>query len=257
MKHDARDGQNTFRRHHPVIVYWPIGMYPHLRSVGTDAIAGAHHGPPDLTCAGYLRSSSGTTRGAGAGRRISTFVAALAVLGFCTDSAIAPLSARANPRTALGTKLDIIMRSGERRTEHPFGWRGISADWINADQREIPRFDVRAVCPETCPSDLVQTEVAEDTVAWKTGPRTRGYVEVSCSEYERCVVRQNGQSRPWDEVRYLQLKPSLGGCFARLIGGMPDAITVRVVSGEFASRLAQCVSARGSFLAPTSGYGSE
>jgi hypothetical protein len=116
----------------------------------------------------------------------------------------------------MGTKLDIVMRSGEQRAEHLFGWRGISADWVNVNGRDLPRFDVRVVCSEKCPSDLPQTELAQDTVVWKTGPRTRGDVEVSCSEHERCVVQQNGQSRPWDDVRYVQLRPSLGGCFARL-----------------------------------------
>jgi len=106
------------------------------------------------------------------------------------------------------------MRSGERQAEYLFGWRGISADWVNADRRDLPRFDVRVVCSERCPSDLLQTEVAEDTVVWKSGPHTKGYVEVGCGEH--CVVRQNGQSRSWDDVRYMQLRPSLGGCFARL-----------------------------------------
>jgi hypothetical protein len=145
---------------------------------------------------------------------IPPFVAALAALTLGTAPPGESLAARADAGTDLGTKLDILMRSGERRAEYLFGWRGISADWVNADQHDLPRFDVRVVCSERCPSGLLQTEVAEDTVVWKSGPHTKGYVEVSCGEH--CVVRQNGQSRSWDDVRYVQLRPSLGGCFARL-----------------------------------------
>jgi len=150
--------------------------------------------------------------------RIPAFVAALAALTFAADPRGQSIAARADTRTSLGTKLDIRLRSGERRAEYLVGWRGISADWVNADRHDLPRFDVRIVCPERCPSDLLQTEVAEDTVVWKTGPNTKGYVEVSCGEHQHCVVRQSGHSRPWDDVRYVQLRPSLGGCFARLDG---------------------------------------
>jgi hypothetical protein len=169
----------------------------------------------NVQCRGDLRSSSGRTGAARAGtrRRIFASVAALAVLAFGAGSLLQSLAVRADARTTVGTKLDIIMRSGEQRAEHPSGWRGISADWVNVDRRDLPRFDVRVVCSERCPSDVLPTEVAQDTVVWKTGPSTKGYVEVSCEE--RCVVRQNGQSRPWDDVRYVQLRPSLGGCFAR------------------------------------------
>jgi hypothetical protein len=159
---------------------------------------------PNVKYRGDLQSSTG--------RRISASLLALAALAFGANS-LQSFAARADARTAVGTKLDIIMRSGEQRAEHPFGWKGISADWVNVDRRDLPRFDVRVVCSERCPSDLLQTEVGQDTVVWKTGPNTKGYVEVSCEE--RCVVRQNGQSRPWDDVRYVQLRPSLGGCFAR------------------------------------------
>jgi len=145
---------------------------------------------------------------------IPPFVAALAALTLCAAPPGESLAARADARTNQGPKLDILMRSGERRAEYLFGWRGISADWVNADRRDLPRFDVRVVCSERCPLDLLQTEVAEDTVVWKNGSHTKGYVEVSCGEY--CVVRQNGQSRAWNDVRYVQLRPSLGGCFARL-----------------------------------------
>ena len=174
-----------------------------------------HHGLLDVTCRGNLQSCGGGTRAARARtrRRLSASAVALAALAFCADSRVWSVAARADARTTLGTTLDIIMRSGEQRAEHPFGWRGISADWVNVDRRDLPRFDVRVVCSERCPSDLMQTEVAQDTVVWRTGPNTKGYVEVSCEE--RCVVRQNGQSRPWDDVRYVQLRPSLGGCFAR------------------------------------------
>jgi hypothetical protein len=156
-----------------------------------------------------FQSSSGIAGGvrAGTGRRIAVSVAA--------DSLLQSLAARADTSDAVGTKLDIVMRSGEQRAERLFGWRGISADWVTVDGRDLPRFDVRVVCSDRCPSDLPQTELAQDTVVWKIGPRTRGYVEVSCGEHERCVVQQNGQSRPWDDVRYVQLRPSLGGCFAR------------------------------------------
>jgi len=40
----------------------------------------------------------------------------------------APLGESLGARTNLGTKLDILMRSGERQAEYLFGWRGISAD---------------------------------------------------------------------------------------------------------------------------------
>jgi hypothetical protein len=154
----------------------------------------------------------------GTRRRIFVFVAAFAALTFGADWLVQSLAAQADARTTVDTQLDIIMRSGEQRAEHLSRWRGISADWVNVDPRDLPRFDVRVVCSERCPSDLLQTEVGQDTVVWKTGPRTRGYVEVSCDEHERCVVRQNGQSRSWDDVRYVQLRPSLGGCFARWDG---------------------------------------
>jgi hypothetical protein len=144
---------------------------------------------------------------------MSASLLAVAALAFGADSLLQSLAARADARTTLGTKLDIIMRSGEQRAERPLAWRGISADWVNVDRRDLPRFDVRVICSESCPSDVLPTEVAQDTVVWKTGPNTKGYVEVSCEE--RCVVRQNAQSRPWDDVRYVQLRPSLGGCFAR------------------------------------------
>jgi hypothetical protein len=150
--------------------------------------------------------------------RIPAFAAALVTLAFGADPLGQSFAARADTQTSPGTKLDILMRSGERRAEYLFGWRGISADWVNADPRDLPRFDVRVVCSQRCPSDLLQTEVGEDTVVWKTGPHTKGYVEVICGDHEHCVVRQNGQSRSWDDVRYVQLKPSLGGCFARLDG---------------------------------------
>ena len=163
---------------------------------------------------GYFQSSNGMTQGARAKTGQRVLVAALVALTFAADPVVGSL-ARADARTTVGTKLDILMRSGERRAEHLFEWRGISADWVNADRRDLPRFDVRVVCSERCPSDLVQTEVAEDTVVWKSGPHTKGYVEVSCDKRERCIVRQNGQSRPWDHVRYVQLRPSLGGCFAQ------------------------------------------
>jgi hypothetical protein len=168
-----------------------------------------------VKCRGDLRSSSARTGAARAGtrRRIFASAVALAALAFGADSLFQSLTVRADARTTVGTKLDIIMRSGEQRAEHPFGWTGISADWVNVDRRDLPRFDVRVVCSERCPSDLLPTEVAQDTVVWKSGPNTKGYVEVSCEE--RCVVRQNGQSRPWDDVRYVQLRPSLCGCFAR------------------------------------------
>jgi hypothetical protein len=171
-----------------------------------------------LNFRGYFQSSNGMTQGACAktGQRIFISVAALAALTFAADPLVGSLAARAEARITVGPTLDILMRSGERRAEHLFGWRGISADWVNADRRDLPRFDVRVVCSERCPSDLLQTEVAEDTVVWKSGPHTKGYVEVSCDEHERCIVRQNGQSRPWDHVRYVQLRPSLGGCFAQL-----------------------------------------
>jgi hypothetical protein len=184
---------------------------------GTGAVVGARQGPPDLQFRGDFQSLSGMTRGACAKTllRIPAFVTALAALTFGADPLV---GSRADARTNLGTKLDILIRSGERRAEYLFGWRGISAHWVNADRRDLSRFDVRVVCPERCPSDLLQTEVAEDTVVWKSGPHTRGYVEVSCGEHEHRVVRQNGQSRPWDDVRYVQLRPSLGGCFARLVG---------------------------------------
>jgi hypothetical protein len=169
----------------------------------------------DVKCRGDRQSSRGRTGAGRAGtrRRISASLLALAALAFGADSLLRSLAARADAGTSVGTKLDIVMRSGEQRAEHPFGWRGISADWVNVDRRDLPRFDVRVVCSESCPSDLLQTEVAQDTVVWKTGPNTKGYVEVSCEGH--CVVRQNGQSRPWDDVRYVQLRPSLGGCFAR------------------------------------------
>jgi hypothetical protein len=169
----------------------------------------------NVKCRGDLQSSSGRTGAARARtrRRISASLLALAALAFGADLLLRSLAARADARTTVGTKLDIIMRSGEQRAEHPIGWSGISADWVNVDRHDLPRFDVRVVCSERCPSDLPQTEVAQDTVVWKTGPNTKGYVEVSCEE--RCVVRQNGQSRPWGDVRYVQLRPSLGGCFAR------------------------------------------
>jgi hypothetical protein len=154
----------------------------------------------------------------GTGRRISVFVAAFATLTFGADWPVQSLAAQADARITVGTQLDIIMRSGEQRAEHLFRWKGISADWVNVDRGDLPRFDVRVVCSERCQSDLPQTEVGQDIVVWKTGPHTRGYVEVSCDEHERCVVRQNGQSRLWDEVRYVQLRPSLGGCFARWDG---------------------------------------
>jgi len=140
-------------------------------------------------------------------------VVALTALAFGTALLLQSLAARADAKSTVGTKLDIIMRSGEQYSEHPFGWRGISADWVNVDRRDLPRYDVRVVCSQRCPSDVLPTEVGQDTVVWKTGPNTKGYVEVSCEE--RCVVRQNGQRRPWDEVRYVQLRPSLGGCFAQ------------------------------------------
>jgi hypothetical protein len=191
-----------------------------ISSGGTLArlISGTPLGVPwttNVKCRGDLQSSSGRTGAARAGtrRRISAWLLALAALAFGADSVLRSLAARADARTTVGTNLDIIMRSGEQRAEHPIGWSGISADWVNVDRRDLPRFDVRVVCSERCPSDLLQTEVAQDTVVWKTGPNTKGYVEVSCEE--RCVVRQNGQSRPWDDVRYVQLRPSLGGCFAR------------------------------------------
>jgi hypothetical protein len=190
-------------------VFWPSIN-------GTSAVVGAYQGPPDLPFRGYFQSSSGMTREACAKtlRRFPAFVAALAALTFGAD----PLVGSRTDAQTLGTRLDILMRSGERRGEYLFGWRGISADWVNADRRDLPRFDVRVVCSERCPSDLPQTEVAEDIAVWKNGPRTRGYIEVSCGEDEHCIVRQNAQSRPWDDVRYVQLRPSLGGCFARLGG---------------------------------------
>lgn len=131
------------------------------------------------------------------------------------------LAARPNALTTVGAKLVIIMRTGEQQARYLLGWRGISADWVNADRRDLPRFDVRVVCSQRCPSDLLQTEVAEDTVIWKTGPHTRGYTEVSCGQQQRCTVEQNGLSRPWDDVRYVLLRPSLGGCFAQLAGDRP------------------------------------
>jgi hypothetical protein len=169
---------------------------------------------------GYLQSSSGKTRRACAARerRISLSLPAFAVLTFAAGSLALSLAARADASNIVGTKLDIVMRSGEQRAEHLLAWRGISADWVNVDGRDLPRFDVRVVCSEKCPSDLPQTELAQDTVVWKTGSWTKGYVVVSCGEHDRCVVQQNGQSRPWDDVRYVQLRPSLGGCFARSDG---------------------------------------
>jgi hypothetical protein len=174
-----------------------------------------HHGPLDVNCRGDLQSSRRRTRAARAGtrRRMSASVVALTALALGAALLLQSLAARAAAKTTVGTKLDIIMRSGEQHSEHPFRWRGISADWVNGDRRDLPRFDVRVVCSERCPSDVLPTEVGQDTVVWKTGPNTKGYVEVSCEE--RCVVRQSGQSRPWDDVRYVQLRPSLGGCFAQ------------------------------------------
>jgi hypothetical protein len=188
----------------------------HSRSDGILAPRLVHRGPVDVKCRDHFQSSNRRSGGARAGtrRRIVVFGAALTALTFGADCLVQSLAARADARTAVGTQLDIIMRSGEQRAEHLFRWRGISADWVNVDRRDLPRFDVRVVCSERCPSDLLQTEVGQDTVVWKTGPHTRGYVEVSCDEHERCVVRQNDQTRSWDEVRYVQLRPSLGGCFA-------------------------------------------
>jgi len=168
---------------------------------------------------GGQSGAGATMRGAGATarRRMSLLSAAVAAL-VGADPLVESLAARPNALTTAGAKLEIVMRTGEEQAEYLFGWRGISADWVAADQRDLPRFDVRVVCSERCPPDLLRTEVAEDTVMWKTGRYTRGYIEVSCDEQQRCVVRQNGLSRPWDDVRYVLLRPSLGGCFARLDG---------------------------------------
>jgi len=153
------------------------------------------------------------SRPLGTRRHVSASVAGLA---FGVAALLAALAARADAQAGAGMTLDIIMRSGERGIEHASGWRGISADWVNIDSRKLNRFDVRIVCAERCPADLPPTEVAEDTVVWRTGPSTKGAVEVACGESGECVVRQNGRSRPWGDVRYVQLRASLGGCFAKL-----------------------------------------
>lgn len=104
------------------------------------------------------------------------------------------------------------MRSGERRAEYLFGWRGISADWVNADRHDLSRFDVRVVCSEQCPSDLMQTEVAEDTVVWKIGPRTKGLC--------RGTLRQAGTLRRSAERR----ESPLGRCALCPVKAQPRRI---------------------------------
>jgi hypothetical protein len=124
-------------------------------------------------------------------------------------SGVSLLSAIALAQTSPGTKLEVVMRSGDQHKVFTYGWQGISATAVFGQLPErYKRPDVRIVCAGECSIKLPAGDVSVDTITWRTGQPTTGPVTgVFCTEYDECSVRQGDRPRDWFEVRFIQFAP--------------------------------------------------
>lgn len=124
-------------------------------------------------------------------------------------SGVSLFSSLALAQSTPGTKLEVVMRSGEQHKIFTFSWQGISTTDVFGERPELfKRADVRIVCADVCPRPLPTGDVNADTVTWRTGQPTAGPVTgVGCTEYDVCRMYQDGHSRDWYEVRFIQFAP--------------------------------------------------
>lgn len=139
---------------------------------------------------------------------LSIAIATLAAL------ALAPAT---RGQSSPGTQLVIQMREWTRRLGHTFGW-GISSDTVNGPYREkYDRRFVRFVSARVaigdkqreCDKAFSTLQGAEDIVVWKDRSHTGGRIEGVGCHYDDCESTQNGITRPWDDVDYVQLATAL------------------------------------------------
>jgi len=119
-------------------------------------------------------------------------------------------------QTSPGTRMLVQMQDGTRHAGFTYGW-GISPDTVQGpDGKKYDRPAVRIVCARgatgndqrECDKTFPALPGTEDIVVWRDKSHTAGRIKGVGCNYDDCVITQNGSTRPWNDVDYVQLAPA-------------------------------------------------